>query len=418
MATGNVGLRRLTPFPYLATLALTVSCHAGMLLWLLPAHGSERLGLPSKATGGIAAVYLLLAFGLRAPLARLVDRVGSRALVIYALAGCALSFAAIANAPSGGLLLIAVAVHAACAAALWPGIVAGLATTVGRHNRPHILGRVLVVEIVAAAVGALAANLLAYGGVNLVVTGLMVIWIGTVFAALAGLPNDAALPAIAPALVGSDRMRAVWAGLQSRTWPLASASVGGCALGMLAVGAFPLSVRALELRPGQAALATALAGVVGTLMGLALMRQTDPGRSRSGISATFSLALILAGIALGLVPDHAGPAGVLAALLVAFAGAPGCVVAFGSSVVDAVRQAGDEHASVAHLAFTIAGAVGMATGALGAGLLWGAERPAVAVNVAAGVFWLAAILHAIRAYAALREPPAGASGDRSAGPEP
>jgi MFS family permease len=402
MVSNRVAARSPRPFPYLAALALAVFCHAGVLLWLLHAYGSSRLGLSPKAIGGVAAAYLAFAFCLRLPLAACVDRVGIRALTIYALAGSALSFAAVANATSGWLLLVAAAFHGACAAAVWPCVLVGIVRVTGSPNAADVLGRMLMVEIVAAALGALVVCLLSYGGINVVVTGLMVVWIGTVFAALAGLPEDGALAPVTRALLRAEQMRDAWRYLTSPPWPPVCAVAGGIGLGMICFEALRLAVTVMELPPWQTALAALFAGASGALCAIAARRQVE----RASVGAigylAFGLALILSAGAVRLLSGNAGVAGLLAVVLAAAFGAPGCVVAFAGPVVDAGREPRGSDAPLHRLAQTFATGVGLAGGVLLAGLLWVAESPEAAINATSAAFALAALIYGMRGLLAWR----------------
>lgn len=389
-------------FPYFATLALAVFCHTAVLIWLLHTYGSTRLGLSSKAIGGIAAAYLAFAFCLRLPLAGFVDRVGIRSLTIYALAGSALSYATAANAPSGWVLLVAAAVHGACAAAIWPSAAVGIVRVTGASTVGDVLGRMLTVEVAAAALGAIVVSLLGYGGIDVVVTGYMVVWIGTVFAALAGLPEDEALVPVSRALLRSEEIRGAWRYVTSPPWPPVSAAAGGMALGMVCFQVLPLSLAVMELPLWQVALAALSAGVSGTLAALAVCRQAGRTRLTAAGYAAFGLALVLSAGAVRLVSGSAGVAGVLAAALAAVLGAPGCVVAFGGSVVDAVRDAGGSEGALRRLAYTFAGGLGLAGGALLAGLLWRGERPGAAIGATSAAFVVTAVIYGIRGSLAWR----------------
>ncbi len=402
MATNSARPQAPRSFPILAALGLAVFCHTGVLLWLLHAYGSARLGLSPKAIGGVAAAYLAFAFCLRLPLAGLVDRAGIRPLTIYALAGSALSYAAVANATSGWLLLFAACLHGACAAAVWPCVLVGVTRVTGAQNVGQVLGPMLMAEVVAAALGALVVNLLAYGGLDVVVTGSMLVWIGTVFAALAGLPEDEALAPVSRGLLAGDQIRGAWRHLTSPVWPPVSAAAGGVGLGIVCFEAVRLLVGVMELPLWQVALAALFAGVSGTVTALAICRQAERAEFRVAGYAAFGLALVLTATAIRLVSGNAGVAGVLAAVLAAVVGAPGGVVAFGGSVLDAVREASGTEGSVRRLAHTCAGGLGLAGGALLAGLLWVSERPASAINAASAAFALAAIIYGVRGFLAWR----------------
>lgn len=396
MVTGRVGPQASRPFPYLATLALAVFCHTAVLLWLLHAYGSTRPGLSPEAIGGIAAAYLACAFCLRLPLAGLIDRVGIRPLTIYALAGSALSYAAVANATSGWLLLLAAMLHGTCAAAVWPCVLVGVVRITGSQSAADVLGRMLMVEVVAAALGALVVNLLGYGGIDVVVTGLMVVWIGAVFAALAGLPEEQSIAPVTRTLLRSDELRGAWRYAIAPPWPAVSATAGGLALGMVCFEALRLSVDVMELPQWQIALATLFGGTSGTLAAVVICRQAERGSIGAAGYAAFGLALLLGAGAVQLVTGGAGVAGALAAVLAAAFGAPGCVVAFGGSVMDAVPKASGLAGTLHRLAHTFAGGLGLAGGALLAGLLWVSERPGTAIGATSAAFGLAAIIYGIR----------------------
>jgi MFS transporter, DHA1 family, multidrug resistance protein len=276
------------------TVALVEFVHGALLFVLLPTLVAQRLGWPMGTTGAAVSTYFFTEVAAKLVSGWLVDRLGSRQMLLWGFWIYAVAFAALAMSRTTWGALVALAAMGAGASPLWPAALTRLTRTAGAEVG-GVLGHVFSTWFLGAGLGIGTATLLSRTNhpVSLSVFLLPLLGAGSLGLLVPGDPQNARQPLNAPPigtllrLVGRSLVR------------LATSLIPQ----ILAVGVLiPIVVPYLENVRGLDERQLLVLIVLGMGAGLLLLAPAGRMGDRLGRRRTYSLALGSVALLLIAVP--------------------------------------------------------------------------------------------------------------------
>jgi MFS transporter, DHA1 family, multidrug resistance protein len=276
------------------TVALVEFVHGALLFVLLPTLVAQRLGWPMGTTGAAVSTYFFTEVAAKLVSGWLVDRLGSRQMLLWGFWIYAVAFAALAMSRTTWGALVALAAMGAGASPLWPAALTRLTRTAGAEVG-GVLGHVFSTWFLGAGLGIGTATLLSRTNhpVSLSVFLLPLLGAGSLGLLVPGDPQNARQPVNAPPigtllrLVGRSLVR------------LATSLIPQ----ILAVGVLiPIVVPYLENVRGLDERQLLVLIVLGMGAGLLLLAPAGRMGDRLGRRRTYSLALGSVALLLIAVP--------------------------------------------------------------------------------------------------------------------
>ena len=274
-----------------ATVALVEFVHGALLFVLLPTLVAQRLGWPMGTTGAAVSTYFFTEVAAKLISGWLVDRLGSRQMLLWGFWIYVVAFAALAMSRTTWGAFVALAAMGAGASPLWPAALTRLTRTAGA-DVGGVLGHVFSTWFLGAGLGIGTATLLSRTNhpVSLSVFLLPLVGAASLGLLVPGDPQNARQPVKAPPigtllrLVGRSLVR------------LATSLIPQ----ILAVGVLiPIVVPYLESVRGLDERQLLVLMVLGMGAGLLLLAPAGRMGDRLGRRRTYSLAL--GGVALLLI---------------------------------------------------------------------------------------------------------------------
>ncbi len=142
-----------------ATVALVEFVHGALLFVLLPTLVAQRLGWPMGTTGAAVSTYFFTEVAAKLVSGWLVDRLGSRQMLLWGFWAYVVAFAALAMSRTTWGAFVALAAMGAGASPLWPAALTRLTRTAGA-DVGGVLGHVFSTWFLGAGLGIGTATLL------------------------------------------------------------------------------------------------------------------------------------------------------------------------------------------------------------------------------------------------------------------
>lgn len=276
------------------TVALVEFVHGALLFVLLPTLVAQRLGWPMGTTGAAVSAYFFTEVAAKLVSGWLVDRLGSRQMLLWGFWIYVVAFAALAMSRTTWGAFVALAAMGAGASPMWPAALTRLTRTAGA-DVGGVLGHVFSTWFLGAGLGIGTATLLSRTNHPV---SLSVFLLPLVGAALLGLlvprdPQNARQPVNAPPI--GTLLRLVGRSLVK----LATSLIPQ----ILAVGVLiPIVVPYLENVRGLDERQLLVLMVLGMGAGLLLLAPAGRMGDRLGRRRTYSVALGAVALLLIAVP--------------------------------------------------------------------------------------------------------------------
>lgn len=264
------------------TIALAEFVHGALLFVLLPTMLTERFGWAMGTTGAAVSTYFFTEVALKLVAGWMVDRIGTRKMLLWGLWVYTVAFAALILAKRSWEVFLTLAVMGAGASPLWPAALARL-TQKTANGVGGVLGRVFSTWFLGAGAGIGLATLMSRARHPV---SLSVFLVPLVAAALLGLrlPRSPEPPPMASAHRGARSVPAVLRSLAVLATSLVPQII---AAGIL----IPIVVPYLEIVRGLDERELLLLMMLGPGTSLAVMAPAGRMGDRFGRRRTYALGL-------------------------------------------------------------------------------------------------------------------------------